>query len=130
MEIMNMAIKHYDLNPGKFMPSDRTHAFFASDQDALNIAAMCSRCPISEIGPEGMDLTYGGWTMSHAVGSPKPWKKNFILSALKGNPPSLTDRAYWLYVEGPVRCYQAITVKLKRISILLASLIGRFYRRY
>lgn len=129
-EIMNTAMKHYDLKPAKFMPSDRTHIFFATDQDALNIAAMCSKSPISEIGPEGMDLTYGGWTMSHAVGSPKPWRKNFILSALKGSPPSLTDRAYWLNVDGPLQCYQSITVKLKRISILFASFIGRFYRRH
>jgi hypothetical protein len=129
-DVMNTAIKHYDLNPAKFMPSDRTHLFFATDQDALNIAAMCSRFPISEIGPEGMDLAYGGWTMSHAVGSPKPWKKKFILSALKGNPPSLTDRSYWLYVEGPVSCYSSVTIKLKRLSILIAAFIGRFYRRY
>ena len=130
VEIMNTAMKHYDLKPAKFMPSDRTHIFFASDQDALNIAAMSSKCPISEMGPEGMDLTHGGWTMSHAVGLPKPWRKNFFLSALKGNPPSLTDRAYWSSVDGPVRCYQPVRVKLKRISILFASFLGRFYRRY
>jgi hypothetical protein len=130
MEIMNTAIAHYNLKPGKFMPSDRTHPFFASDQDALNIAAMCSECAISEIGPEGMDLTHGGWTMSHAVGLPKPWKKNFILSTFKGSPPSLADKAYWLNVDGPLHCYQSMTVKWKRISILFASFIGRFYRRY
>jgi hypothetical protein len=128
-EVMDTAIKLYDLKPTKFMPADRTHIFFATDQDALNITAMCSHSPISEIGPEGMDLTYGGWTMSHAVGSPKPWKKNFILSALKGNPPSLADRAFWLNVSGPVRCHRSVAVKLKRMGMLAASFIGRFYRR-
>ncbi len=129
-DTMNMAIQHYNLKPGSFMPSDRTQPFFASDQDALNITAMSCQCPISEIGPEGMDLDYGGWTMSHAVGAPKPWKKRYIRSALKGSPPSITDRAYWQYVHGPIRCYSAIAVKYKRTTLHIAALIGRFYRRY
>jgi hypothetical protein len=108
---------------------DRTHVFYAQDQDSLNMAAMCSKSPISEIGPEGMDFIHGGWLMSHAVGSPKPWKKNFLLSMLKGISPSLADKAYWRNVSGPIQCYNLIKVKFKKANILLASFVGRFYSK-
>lgn len=130
VKIMSTAITHFGLEPNKFMPSDRTNIFYASDQDALNIAAMCSEVPISEVGPEGMDFIHGGWIMSHAVGSPhKPWRKNFIWAALKGNSPTLAERGFWMNVEGPLFCFRSIQVKLKRFSILIAAFIGRFYRR-
>ena len=113
------------------MSFDRTYPFFSIDQDALNVTAMCAKSPISEIGPEGMDFIHGGWTMSHAVGVPKPWRKKFIWSALKGYSPSLADSAYWSNVgqDSPITSYTKLHVKVKRISILVASLISRFYHR-
>jgi hypothetical protein len=128
-EIMTTATKSFGLQPDKFMPTDRTHIFFASDQDALNVAAMCSESPISEMGPEAMDFIHGGWTMSHAVGAPKPWKKKFLYSLLKGVPPSLADREFWMNVDGPIRLYQPIAVKSKRLSISIGNFVSRFYRR-
>ncbi|OUJ71195.1 hypothetical protein [Hymenobacter crusticola] len=128
--IISTAVEHYGLDSKTFIPFDRTHIFHGADQDALNIAAMCCECPISEIGPDGMDFINGGWTMSHAVGSPKPWKKKFLLSALKGNPPSLAERAFWLNVAGPIICHGKQEVRVKRASILVSAFIGRFYRRY
>jgi hypothetical protein len=127
--ITNTAIAHFKLTPGQWAHSyDRTYAFYAQDQDALNITAMCSQSPISEMGPEGMDFIHGGWTMSHAVGSPKPWKKKFVASALKGRPPSLVDRAYWSNALGPINVYSAQKVSVKKMSISLSAFIGRFYR--
>jgi hypothetical protein len=63
---------------------------------------MCCDTPISEIGPEGMDFIPGGFTMSHAFGQPKPWRKQFVRSALKGQGPSLADKGvlgkcHWTY---------------------------------
>lgn len=127
-EIINTAIREYSLKPTLFMPLDRTHVFYAGDQDALNIAAMCSENHISEIGPEGMDFIPGGWTMSHAVGSPKPWKNNFILSVLKGNPPSLADKAYWANVNGPLKAHKKYEINC--LAIMCAAFVGRFYHRY
>ena len=110
-------------NPGN------TGIFSAGDQDLLNLTAMCTTEDISEFGPEGMDFISGGWLMSHATGSPKPWNKKFILSALNGKPPTRAEKAYWENVDGPIKCYPAFKVKSKRISILLSSFIGRFYAR-
>ncbi len=128
-KIMDVGIEHYNLAPDKFMPTDRTDPFFATDQDAMNMAAMCCNSPISEFGPEGMDFIHGGWTMSHAVGSPKPWKKKFIPSALKGYAPTLQDSAYWKYVDGPIQSFSAGYRKRKKLSILTASLISRIYQK-
>lgn len=128
-DFIKIAIIDYKPDPEKFMSFDRTHPFYSIDQDTLNMAAMCSVSPISEIGPEGMDFIHGGWTMSHAVGSPKPWKKRFIFFALKGISPSLADRAFWLSAMGLIKSCSTTRIKVKRLSISIAAFIVRFYRR-
>lgn len=128
-EFIRVAIEDFNANPMRVHNFDKTHPFCFLDQDALNIAAMCAQVPISEIGPEGMDFIHGGCTMSHAAGSPKPWKKNFFLSALKGQPPTLADRMFWAYVDRPIANYKPLHILLKKVSIKIASFIGRFYRR-
>ncbi len=119
------SITHFDFK--NFQPWD---IYFAGDQDAFNIAAMCSKSPLSEMGPEAMDFIHGGFTMSHAVGGPKPWDKHFITSALKGIPPSFPDKAYWNYAGFPTASCTKNKIKIKQMSIKIASLIGRFYRKY
>lgn len=90
---------------------------------------MCCKSPISEMGPEAMDFVHGGWTMSHAVGTPKPWKKRFLVSALKGISPTLQDSAYWKNVDGPIHSFSNSKIRRTKFSILLATFIGRFYRK-
>jgi hypothetical protein len=128
-DIIQVAIREYDFKSNEFAHSQRSDLFFAKDQDAFNIAAMCSESPISELGPEGMDFINGGFTMSHAVGVGKPWKKSFITSALKGVPPSSADKVFWSSVDGPLRPYSSSQIKTKKIALGVASLIGRFYRK-
>jgi hypothetical protein len=118
-----------DLNDFTF-DLDRTNPFFAKDQDALNIAAMCSRVPLSEYGPEAMDFVHGGKVMSHAIGSPKPWKKNYFASFLRGGPPSLSDRAYWDNAHDAIRLYTDSFIRIKQVELKLATFLGRFYKRY
>ena len=129
-KIMHIAEKDYKIDMKTFIPYNRLHPFHGTDQDALNIAAMCCDGPVSEVGPDGMDFIGGGWLMSHAVGSPKPWKKNFLLSALKGYPPTLPERTFWANAAGPIVCYSNIEMRVKKLNILLAAFIGRFYQRY
>ena len=56
---------------------DGTFLFHKTDQDALNIATMLSKSLISPVGQDGMEFQTGGggYIMSHAAGSGKPWKK-------------------------------------------------------
>jgi hypothetical protein len=131
VDITQTAITDFGFSTQQFQHShNRSFMFFAQDQDAFNIAAMCSVCPISEMGPEAMDFIHGGFTMSHAIGGPKPWRKRFIASALRGIPPSLADKAFWKNVGMPIRTLSNCTSRYKNLSIKMASFLGRFYRKY
>jgi hypothetical protein len=129
-KFIHLAGNRYKVNLSAFDFTERADPFFAKDQDALNIAAMCTTAPLSEMGPEAMDFIHGGFTMSHATGSPKPWKKNFIISGIKGNPPSLADKAFWNNIDLPIKTFSGSTIKITNLSIKIASFIGRFYRKY
>jgi hypothetical protein len=129
-DIMDVARTHYKFDDSVFQfTADRSDIFFAKDQDALNIAAMCCKCPISEMGPEAMDFVSSGFTMSHAIGSPKPWSKNFTRFALKGVAPSMAEKEYWKNVTGPISLHTSSHIKLKLSALKFASFIGRFYRK-
>jgi len=109
---------------GPFAPFGKT------DQDALNAAIEGWEGKASLIGKEGMAFDPGAVVMPHALGQPKPWSKNFLSAAIDGRPPSKADKEYWVNTTGLIRIYNPIYIKLKWCSILLASFIGRFYRRY
>lgn len=129
--ITTTAIRYFNYEPAYFVKhTDNSRLFIAGDQDLMNIAVMCCKSPISDVGPEGMDFTLGGWIMSHATGSPKPWNKKFLSSCMKAFPPSLPEKAYWNNVNGPINAYGSTYVKFKRLCIVCASFAGRFYKRY
>jgi len=129
LQIIEVAIEEYNMDPSTFIVYDRTSAFYCIDQDSYNIAAMCCESPISEMGPEAMDFVGAGWTMSHAAGWPKPWKNKFILSALGGSPPSRPHKYYWNHINEPINLYNYIYSHLVKAEISIATFIGRFYRR-
>lgn len=105
------------------------YPFSKTDQDALNIALMTASQPVSVMGPEAMDFRPGGWTLSHAVGPDKPWRKNFLRTALDGRPPSAPDLAFWDHATTPLRAFPARAAAWQRSTLLLARLFARFYRR-
>jgi len=130
-EFIEVAIADYGHKKSEMKGHPRSTLFYVADQDALNIAAMCSGYPISEMGSEGMDFIHGGWTMSHATSRPKPWKKNFIKLALAGKSPTLADYQYWMNAAWPINPFKKRRkVIFKRYCLKIASFIGRFYRRY
>ena len=102
--------------------------FFASDQDALNVAAMYSEYPLSTMGPEAMGFVPAGFTMFHAVGL-KPWRKAFLQKALAGVPPTEADKFFLTQVSTPIRVYSPWRLHARRIACSTAAFIGRFYRR-
>jgi hypothetical protein len=111
-----------------FMPGDREMPFHASDQDALNIAAMYSEFPLSILGPQGMGFLPGDVKMYHTVGQ-KPWRGSFLLRALDGRPPSNAMKFYLTQVSSPIRAYSPLQLGARRVACSIAALIGRFYRR-
>ena len=112
-----------------FMSGTRENAFYASDQDALNLTVMYGDEPISAIGPEGMGFVPGGFTMFHSVGTPKPWKKRFLRLAFEANPPSNADKHFLQCADGPIHPFTAAELKSMLRAAWIASMIGRFYRR-
>ena len=111
-----------------FMPGDPTKPFYVPDQDTLNILPMILVDPFSTLGPEGMDFVPGGTTMSHALGSPKPWRKNMVLKALRGVAPTAADKGYWRNVKSPIPLYSAYDKMLNQVSLRIGAAIGRFIR--
>lgn len=105
------------------------YPFNKTDQDALNIAVMTSPDAVSIMGAEGMDFKTGGWTMAHALGAEKPWRKQFIRAALAGRGPTPADRPFWQHAAGPLALFSPRILAQRRAALALAGFIGRFYRR-
>jgi len=108
---------------------DRSFMFYNTEQDGMNIAWQCSKCPSSLMGKEAMDFIPGGITMSHAIGPIKPWKKNMISQALGGKAPRLADKCYWQNTQTPIQIYSQPWLFWKKIELRCGAAIGRFIRR-
>ncbi|KJD34916.1 hypothetical protein PW52_12470 [Tamlana sedimentorum] len=103
--------------------------FDKSDQDALNVSIEVFNGDVSIIGSESMGFKEGYSLMSHALGSPKPWKAKLLSRALNGITPRATDVAYWQLKNFPFKAHSNMTFKRKIISIYIAKLINRFYKK-
>ena len=108
---------------------ERTLLFQVPDQDALNVTLYSTHSPVSVLGREGMDFIPGGYTMSHAAGDEKPWRKRLFARALGGYPPSFADKGYWQNAEHPIRLYSPIQLRKKRFELRAAAAVGRMVRR-
>ncbi|MGD1062626.1 MAG: hypothetical protein ABR860_05130 [Terracidiphilus sp.] len=107
----------------------REMPFNMSDQDALNIAIMYTKFPLTTLGPQGMGFIYGAsMMMYHAVGQ-KPWRGSFLLRALRGMPPSGAMKFFLTQVVSPIRAYSPMHLRAKRLACAISAFIGRFYRR-
>lgn len=106
-----------------------TSLFHSTDQDALNMALMCSSATVNATGPEGMDFAVGGHLLSHAIGGRKPWRGGFVTQALAGYPPSAAAKSFFEYVEKPISIFPSFEKKCLLFALKTAAFIGRFYRR-
>jgi len=100
--------------------------FSKTDQDALNIALMTAPQTVSVMGAEGMDFRPGGWTLSHALGPEKPWRKHFLRAAFAGRPPTQPDREFWRYAVGPLPLFPSYLAACRRLTLAIAGAVGRF----
>lgn len=106
------------------------YPYFTGDQCVFNLALMLTSYPLSPIGPEGMDFCRQGTIMSHAVGpSPKPWRKQTIISALNGMPPTITEKLFWQNTQAPIQVYTQTKNLLKSFELRCGTAIGRFIHR-
>lgn len=103
--------------------------FHSTDQDALNFALTVCDAPLNTAGPEAMDFAPGGYYLSHATGSLKPWHGSHVRQALRGSPPSLSSKWYYRFANTPIRVYSDGALAKRRLSLAIASAIGRIYHR-
>jgi hypothetical protein len=101
--------------------------FSKTDQDALNAAVEAWDGNASFIGQESMAFKPGPRQMSHALGSPKPWKSTPLKSMFKGKSPRLTDRDYWAHASSPIASQSNSTVSWRKLSMNIANFIGKFH---
>lgn len=100
---------------------------FKGDQDLLNATmTISSDLTYSIVGREGMGFTDPTYLMAHAVESVKPWKNNFIKQVIvNGYKPSTAAKMFFNYCQYPIEIYPKSKLKIKKIDIKLASIIGR-----
>ena len=104
--------------------------FSRMDQDILNATVMATDVPISVLGSEAMGMfPWVGEIMPHAMWQRKPWQRNYILDALRGFPPGRTHRAYWEFVDGPIRPFNEFPLFRKRAQLAAGDLIGLLHSR-
>jgi hypothetical protein len=103
--------------------------FHSTDQDALNMALMVSEIPVNAAGSESMDFASGGYLLSHAIGSPKPWQGRFIREALRGFPPTLASKTFFAHTQGPIRIFEPVKRIWLGFTMGIGAAIGRFYGR-
>lgn len=99
------------------------------NQDTLNIAAMAWHGPLSTIGPDAMGFVPGNTFFPHAIGSLKPWSKRFLWEALSGRPPTLADKMFLEFADGPLALYPKWRLNRIKLALGIGSALGRIYRR-
>ncbi|SEA98542.1 hypothetical protein [Variovorax sp. YR216] len=102
--------------------------FHSTDQDALNFALTVYDAPLNTAGPEAMDFAPGGYYLSHAIGSVKPWHGKHIQQALRGQPPRLAAKAYFQFANAPIKVWDDGDLARRRLELRIAAAIGRVYR--
>ena len=113
-----------------FRQSGFASCFDCTDQDALNATVeMTAGVNYSFLPKAAMAFTSGAYVLPHALGPKKPWRKNFLREALGASPPIAADKAYWNYIDAPLRPMSASQLALRKSELHVATLVGRFYRR-
>jgi len=105
------------------------HVFHSTDEDALNFALMLGDTPLCAQGPEAMDFAPGGRHLSHAVGAAKPWQGRHFRGALRGRPPTVASQSFYRFTRGPLASLSRLTLARRRVSMALATALGRVYRQ-
>jgi len=100
------------------------------DQDLLNAALMATTAAVQVRPATEMDFGGVGTVMAHAIEAGKPWRRRFLVDALKGWPPRSVDLAYWEHAEGPALPFTMGELRRRRCALRFASWLSRHYRRH
>ena len=116
-------------NTRTFLLSERTESI-TGDQDLMAATMMTYSGPVSFLGQEAMGFTGHYFILSHAIESPKPWNKKFLLQALKGSRPSVASGFFVRNADSPIRTSPSRWEHVRRrIDHACAKLVGRITGR-
>ena len=116
-------------NTRTFTLSERTESI-TGDQDLMAATMMTYSGPVSFLGQEAMGFTGHYFILSHAIESPKPWNKKFLLQALKGSRPSVASGFFVRNADSPIRTSPSRWEHVRRrIDHACAKLVGRITGR-
>lgn len=114
---------------GSWKDGGRDNPLQIPDQDTFNMALTAWERELVTFGPDAMGFASGHTILPHAVGAGKPWRKNYLIEALRGRPPRFVDKRFWDNALGVIPIASNASVQSTRAAIYLASAVGRFYRR-
>jgi len=112
---------------GQWRQGGRWLPFMTPDQDTLNITVMVWPGSITTLGPDVMGFASLG-EIPHAIGTNKPWRRNYISKALRAKPPRYADNVFWSYADKPAEAFARQHITAKRLRLRIASMINRVYR--
>jgi hypothetical protein len=116
-------------NTRAFLLSERTEST-TGDQDLMAATMMTYSGPVSFLGQEAMGFNGHYFILSHAIESPKPWNKKFLLQALKGSRPSVASGFFVRNADSPIRTSPSRWEHVRRrIDHACAKLVGRITGR-
>ncbi|MDM0043233.1 hypothetical protein QTH91_01940 [Variovorax dokdonensis] len=124
-----MMILDYNEGHKHIKAGEAADLFHSTDQDAMNFALGVYQAPLNTAGCEAMDFSSGGFYFSHAIGYSKPWLGRHLRLALRGWPPSNATKAYYRYANNPIQVFSGFTFAIRRLSLWVASAMGRVYRK-
>lgn len=105
---------------------------YKGDQDVLNATmTLSSDIAYSILGKEGMAFDFPHSVMAHAVDGAgvKPWKREYIKNALKGNKASVTDEAFLQFCSLPIEIYTQQEINKKKRQLKWSKVINRIWKK-
>ncbi len=108
---------------------EKRYKAIVGDQDIMAAALMAWNGPESVLGPEGMGFTEYYFALSHDIGRPKAWKRNFVREAIEGVKPSRGSGLFLDHCQSPITLFGAKEYRSRKLSFRAAQTISRFWKR-
>jgi len=118
--------------PVHFFDQRNTLSAYKGDQDVLNATmTMSPDLSFSILGKEGMAFDFPHTIMAHAVDGAgvKPWKRNYIRTALLGKRVSFADECFLNFCSTPIRLYMQAELNRKRKLLKISKFINRIWKK-
>ena len=117
--------------PITYFNQEDTLSPYKGDQDVLNaVLTLNEDIPISVIGKEAMGFAYPISIMVHAIGGDeKPWKMNYLKTAIKGKAAIVADNYFFDFYNGRIKLYSTFKLNRRKLALMTSKLINGFWKK-